>query len=289
MGGESTTSAQTSNKTNPWDPAQPALKSILSGLSGINTGLTGNQSGAIAGLEANAQQGNPYAGGIQGFANSMLAGGGANNQSGMVNDAWGKYQQQMVQTANGDYMDPNKNPWFGQVTGTIGNDVQNRLSGLYAGSGRDPAGAGNFGYNLARGIGDATAPVFAQQYQQERSNQLGAQNGLLQGAGGTAGLLGNMQNQYNQNQGTGVNAASAATAAADDPYNKMLAAEAQKRGIPLSLMSQLAGIAGPIAGLGGTSSGTSSGTQQMSGAQQFGTIMGGIGQLMPKAPMTFNF
>lgn len=279
MGGASTTSQQTSQKTNPWDPAQPALKSILSGLSGINTNLTGNQSGAIAGLEANASGGNPYAGGIQGFANSMLAGGGANNQSGMVNDAWGKYQQQMGQTANGDYMDPNKNPWFGQVTSTIGNDVQNRLSGLYAGSGRDPAGAGNFGYNLSRGISEGTAPIFAQQYQQERSNQLGAQNGLLQGAGGTAGLLGNMQNQYNQNQGTGVNAAGAATAAADDPYNKMLAAEAQKRGIPLSLMSQLAGIAGPIAGLGGTSSGTSSGTQEMSGAQQFGTIMSGIGSL----------
>lgn len=293
MGGESKTSGATNSTTNPWDPAQPALKSILGGVEGMagNTGLNGAQNSALNQLSANAQQGNPYAGGIQGFANSMLAGGGANNQSGMVNDAWGKYQQQMGQTANGDYMDPNKNPWFGQVTSTIGNDVQNRLSGLYAGSGRDPAGAGNFGYNLARGIGDATAPVFAQQYQQERSNQLGAQNGLLQGAGGTAGLLGNMQSQFNQNQGTGVNAAGAALDAQNYGPQQQLAIEAQRRGIPISLMQQLAGIAGPLAGLGGTQQGTSSGTQEMSGAQQFGTIMGGIGQLgnfmQPKQPIKF--
>lgn len=282
MGGTSTTSQQTSQKTDPWAPAQPALKSILGGVEGMagNTGLNGAQSGALNQLSANAQQGNPYAGGIQGFANSMLQGGGANNQAGMVGNAWDKYQGQMGQTANGDYMDPNTNPWFGRVTSTIGNDVQNRLQGLYAGSGRDPAGAGNFGYNLARGIGDATAPVFAQQYQQERSNQLGAQNGLLQGAGGTAGLLGNMQNQFNQNQGTGVNAAGAALDAQNYGPQQQLAIEAQRRGIPISLMSQLAGIAGPLAGLGGTSSGTSSGSQTMSGAQQFGTIAGGLNKMV---------
>jgi len=281
MGGTTTTNNTTSNKTDPWAPAIPALTSLLGGVQGLagNTGLSGAQSGALNQLSANAQQGNPYAGGIQGYANSMLAGGGAQNQAGMVNDAWNKYQGQMGQTANGDYMDPNKNPWFSQVTNTIGNDVQNRLAGLYAGAGRDPAGAGNFGGWLGRGIAEGTAPIFAQAYGQERQNQLGAQNNLLQGAGQTSGLLGGMQNQFNQNQGQGVGAAGAALGAQNYGPEQQLAIEAQRRGIPVSMLAQLAGIAGPLAGLGGTSSGTQNSTQQMSGAGQFATIMGGIGSL----------
>lgn len=279
MGGTSTQSGATSNTTNPWAPAIPALNSLLSGVQGLagNTGLTGNQSGAISGLENNAGFMGQFAPQISGFANNMLAGGGANNQAPMVNDAYSRLQSQLGGTANGDYLDPNKNPWMSQVTSTIGDDVQNRLSGLYAGSGRDPAGAGNFGGWLGRGIAEGVAPVFGQQYQQERQNQLGAQNQLYGAGNATAGLLGNFQNQYNQNQGTGINAAGAAQGASNDPYNQMLAAEAQKRGIPVSMLQQLAGIAGPLAGLGGTQQGTSSGTSTMSGAQQFGMIGQGIG------------
>lgn len=42
----------------------------------------------------------------------------------------------------------------------------------------------------------------------------------------------------------------------------------------------LANIGVPIAGLGTQTSGTTTGTQQMSGAQQFATIAGGIGNLL---------
>ncbi len=67
-----------------------------------------------------------------------------------------------------------------------------------------------------------------------------------------------------------------------------MAAEAARRGIPVQALGLLAQIGIPIAGLGGQSSGTSTGTQQMSGAQQFATIAGGIGSMMPKVPITIS-
>jgi hypothetical protein len=63
----------------------------------------------------------------------------------------------------------------------------------------------------------------------------------------------------------------------------MLSAEAQRSGIPLSILQQIAGIATPIAGLGSQSNGTSNTESQMSGAQQFATIAGGLGSLLPRS------
>jgi hypothetical protein len=45
-----------------------------------------------------------------------------------------------------------------------------------------------------------------------------------------------------------------------DPYSQQLAIEAQRRGIPLSTLQALAGIATPIAGLGQSSTGASTQT-----------------------------
>lgn len=267
--GTSKSSSTTDQTQNPWAPAQPALNSILGGVAGManNTGLTGAESGALGGLQNLANQGNPYAAGIGGYATSMLGGGGANNGAPMVNDAYAQYQKQMNPTANGQYTDPNTNPFFAQTTQTIGNDVQSRLQGLYAGSGRDPAGAGNFGGWLGRGIAEGTAPAYANQYNQERTNQLNAQNSLYNAGNNTAGILGNFQNQFNANQGAGVGAASSALSANNAPYQQTLAIEAQRRGIPISLMQQLAGIATPIAGLGGTTHSNTNGTQTASPMQ----------------------
>jgi hypothetical protein len=50
--------------------------------------------------------------------------------------------------------------------------------------------------------------------------------------------------------------------------------------IPAQNLGLLAQIGVPIAGLGQQTSGTTQGTQQMSGAQQFGTIASGIGSLL---------
>ena len=70
----------------------------------------------------------------------------------------------------------------------------------------------------------------------------------------------------------------------------ILEAEALRRGIPTQALGLLAQLGIPIAGLGSQSSGTATttGENQMSGAQQFGLIANGIGAMMPKFPIKFG-
>ncbi len=57
----------------------------------------------------------------------------------------------------------------------------------------------------------------------------------------------------------------------------ILNAASLQRNLPLQNLAGILGLTLPIAGLGGQTSGQSSGTQQMSGAQQFATIASGLG------------
>ena len=150
MGGKSETVQESKQtKTEPWEPARPLLQGILGQLGGAldTTGLSATQSSALAGLEANARAGNPWAPQIAGVARDLLAGGP--DRTGLVSDAYGAYRTGLEPTARGDYLDPNKNPFYSAATSSIGDDVTKRLAGMYAGAGRDPSGAAGFGTELA--------------------------------------------------------------------------------------------------------------------------------------------
>jgi len=84
--------------------------------------------------------------------------------------------------------------------------------------------------------------------------------------------------------GHGVVLAEARGSFAAKASDAKMAAEAQRRGIPVQALGLLPQIGVPIAGLGSQTSGQSQGTQQMSGAQQFGTIASGIGNLLKFLP-----
>jgi hypothetical protein len=60
---------------------------------------------------------------------------------------------------------------------------------------------------------------------------------------------------------------------------QQLAVEAQRRGIPMSLLAQQMGLALPVAQAFGTTAGTSDMNKKMSGAEQFAMIAGGLGKL----------
>lgn len=289
MGGQSSTSQTQNSTTAPWEAAQPMLKGILAQVQGglNNSGLTGAENGALGTLESNAAAGNPYAGQIGGFATNLLNGGGAMNEAGRVNqnyDAYAKATQPLA--SNTDY-NPYNTPGFRDAINTMTSDITNSTNGQFAAAGRDFSGANSMA--LGRGIAQGVAPAIAGQYNANVQNQQGAA-GSLYGAGNTtAGTLSGMQNQSNINQGQGVTAAGAALDANNYGANAALAAEAQRRGIPVQALGLLAQIGVPIAGLGSQSTGQSNGTAQMSGADQFNKIMTGIGSLIPKAPMSFSF
>lgn len=163
------------------------------------------------------------------------------DRTGMVNDAYSQFRTQMAPTASGQYLDPNSNPFFASTASGISDKTVNSLAGLYAGSGRDPAGAGSFAGNAGRGVAEALSPMYMNAYNQERQNQLGAQ-GALYGAGGqTAGLLSGLDQ------------------------------------IPLQQLLAKMGAALAPAQAFGTTTGTSKGTKEMSAAEEFGLWSKGVG------------
>ncbi|MCC6779764.1 MAG: tail fiber domain-containing protein [Hyphomicrobiales bacterium] len=255
MGGTSKSeTTNLSSSTQPWAPAQPLLNGILGQLGGAlgRTGLTGTENAALDRLAADAQAGNPYASAIGGVASGLLAGGP--DRSGIANDAYQRYRSDLESTARGDLVDPSKNPALQGYLSTIANDVQSRVNGMFAGAGRDLSGANQMA--LARGLAEGQSPVLLDAYTRARADQLAAQDKLYGAGGQTAGLLSQLDQQRLANQQAGIGAANAALQAASYAPQQQLAIEAQRRGIPLQNLQQLAGIGVPIAGLGNQSIGT---------------------------------
>src|SRR4051812_20465285 len=108
MGGESSSKQTQTSTTDPWADSIPALQGMLGQVNaGLgNTALTGAENGALNQLQANAAQGNPFAGQIGNNANELLAGGGAMNQAGMVNDAYKNFYNQTNPLASNTNYNP---------------------------------------------------------------------------------------------------------------------------------------------------------------------------------------
>jgi hypothetical protein len=262
MGSSSKQTQQTHQATQPWAPTLPALNSILSNVSslGSSVSLTPTETGALNTLAANAAAGNPYRTQIGALANDLFAGGPV--RSGIVNDAYAQLRSQLGATAAGDYLDPNRNPFFAQTTQGIANDVQSRLAGMYAGAGRDPVGAGNFAQTLGRGIAEGVAPLYSNIYNTERQNQISAANQLFGAGSQVANLLAGFDKAALANRLSGLGVADAALNAQNYGANQALAIEAQRRGIPLNALAQLANIVTSIARLGSTTDGTQTTTSE---------------------------
>lgn len=263
--------------------------------------------------------GQTYAPQFADYAKTLFNGGGAMDQApglqsglagyqgalGNANGAAGQnladYNRRLSATADGSQI--GQNPALQAQLDVMRNDITNQTNGSFAAAGRDFSGANSMA--LGRGITQGLAPVIANQYNTDVANQRGAADALYgagnttgafqagnagnaYGAGNTTGgLLAGLQQQRLANQGQGIQVAGQAQDAQNAGANATLQAEAARRGIPVQALGLLAQIGIPIAGLGGTSSGTSTGnsngttnqTNQMSGAQQFGMIANGVGNM----------
>jgi hypothetical protein len=269
----------------------PAVNGMLGQVStGLNhTALTGTETGAINTLEANAPSASQYAPQIGANATNLLNGGGAQNQNPMLNAAYKNYYAQTNPLASNTNYDPMQTPGLGTQLQGIQNNVQNSVNGQFAAAGRDMSGMNQ--QQLAYGIAQGEAPVITNQYNQNVQNQQGAAQGQYNAGNTTAGALDTTNAAANANTQTGTQAATDATTAQNASANAELSAEAARRGIPVQALGLLAQIGIPIAGLGTQTSGTQTGSNTMSGAQQFGTIANGIGSMIPRigSGNTFNF
>ena len=282
MGGQSSSTQTQQSQTAPWEAAQPMLQGILGQLSPLiqNSGLSPAESGAIDQLSANAAQGNPYASQISSFAGNLLNGGGANAQAPNLQSGLSTLQSQLTPYANGSMV--GNNPALAAQLAQIASETTNQVNGQFAAAGRDLSGMNQ--QTLARGIAQGEAPVIAGQYNQDVANQLNAANSLYGAQNSTSGLLSGLNQQALANQQQGVASSQDALNAQNYAPQQQLALAQQAQQIPAQNLALLAQIGVPIAGLGSQSSGATQNTQQMSGAQQFSDLAGGIGNLLKYWP-----
>jgi len=121
---------------------------------------------------------NPWANGGQPITVSSALNGFAGNgglDTGYID------QSLLNQTANGNFLTPDSNPFIKSIANQAADAAQARVSSQFAG-GRS---GGLYALNLGQGIANANNQVNYQNYQNERQNQVAAQNTLL-GANQTA-------------------------------------------------------------------------------------------------------
>lgn len=280
MGGQSSSTTTQSSSTQPWAASEPITNGLISGVSGLipgSTALTHAQSDAIAKLSANGQAGNPYAPAIGNTANTLLAGGGATNEAGRVNQNYDAYLKATQPLASNTDYDPRNTPGFKDSIDALTADITGGVNGQFAAAGRSFSGANS--QALGRGIAQGVAPVIAAQYNQNIQNQQNAARGLYDAGNTTAGIQTGLTQQDLANRQAGIGASDSALSADNYGAKTTLAAEALRLGIPAGNLVLLAQIGIPLAQLGTQSSGTSNTTNQMSGVQQFATLAGGLGSM----------
>lgn len=193
MGDKTPATTTTQSSSQPWSAATPLLQNLLSRYGSTNTDVTPGQSTALANLNSSAAGipnfGSTAAGGVD-----RLFGSDTSNQVGMLNTGFDTLNRNIGGTASGAELDPYKTPGFGSAIDTMSNDITNRVKGVYAGSGRDPSGAGSFAQSLGRGLEQGIAPVIASQFNTNKGNQMNAASTLYNASGTTAGNI-TAQNQ----------------------------------------------------------------------------------------------
>ncbi len=266
MGGQSSSTTNSSSSTQPWAEAQPFLKGVLGQLGGAlgNTGLTGNENNALNEIEKNAGNAGQFTPQLTELTKNLLGGGGATAQSGMINSAYEDYKRRMGGIADGNEIGANSGlkPYLDSIAA----DTTSQVNGMFAGAGRDFSGMNM--QTLARGIMQGQAPVVAEQFNKDKQAQMTAANALYGAGNTTGGLLTGLQQQGLANQQAGAALAPSVLASQNAGANATLAAEAARRGIPVQALGLLAQIGIPIAGLGQQSTGTSTTTKNPSILEQ---------------------
>jgi hypothetical protein len=249
--------------------------------------LTDAQTGALNTLSSNAAAGNLYAPQIGQLAGDLFSGG--KDYSGRVNSAFDQFNNYINPTARGDYLSPDTNPFFNATTNSLADAATKRIAAMYEGSGRDASGAGSFAQNAGKGVAEATAPIYAGVYNNERDRQMAAISAQNAGANTATGILSGLDQTSLANRLQGIGVAGAAMEANDQGAQGILAAEAQRLGIPLSQMGAIGSMLIPLSQTGGTGSqtgfnNTTTNTDStMSGAKQAWGWMSALKNFIPGA------
>lgn len=284
MGKSPTQQTQTttqSSQTQPWAEARPLLENAIGALKGQSTDVTSGQSGALGGLQTAANS-LPQFGGDTSAAISKMLGFDTSPQVGMLSDLYGTMKNTFAPLTDPSNLNPMNTPGLSDSLNTMTNDITNKVKGVYAGSGRDPSGAGSFAGSLGRGLTQGLAPVLTDQYNKNVGNMMQAATTQANTGSTVAGQMTGQELAPLQQAAQAIGLIPAQAQAALTPGNTQLSVANTAYQLPYGNINALLGPAATLGGMGGTSSGTS--TQQMqtpqsTGANIMGGLMGGVGML----------
>ena len=249
-----------SSSTAPWAQAMPLVNQLLGQYGNQSTSVTGDQSTALASLK-NSLSGLPNFGASGADAISKLFASDSSPQVGMLQGAYGDMKSNLGATASGANLDPYKTPGFSDAINTAIADATKATKNVYAGSGRDPSGAGSFAGSLGRGITQGVAPTIANQYNQNYSNMASANRDLFSGAGSTASGITNLRQSDFTNMLAGLQGAGALPGLYAGPATAQMGAANAAYSQPYQNLAQLLQPSVALAGLGSTSQGQGTSTQ----------------------------
>lgn len=259
MGSNQPATTTTQSQSQPWSPATPLLQNLLNTYGGINTSVSPDQQAALSSLSSGAGATPNFGNTGAGAVNSIFSNASTTPELGMVNTAYSTLQNNLNPTASGANLNPYSTPGFGDALNTMTQDISNSVKGQFAGSGRDPSGAGSFAQSLGRGLTQGEAPVIAAQANTNMQNMLGA-NSTLYGAGANTATTGaGLNTSANNNYLSALSGAGMIPGLYTAPGQSQLAAANTAEQLPFANLAPLLTAGTGIAGLGGQNSGT---TQQ---------------------------
>ena len=276
-----TTNQSQSSQTRPWEESMPLIGSLLSQYGSLDPSVTANQGGALTNL-ANSVSNLPNFGAQGTESINKLFASDSSPQVGMLQSAYGDLKTNLGGTASGANLDPYKTPGFSDAINRVIADATNKTKSVYAGSGRDPSGAGSFAGSLAEGITSGVAPTIASQYGQNYQNMISANNQLFSGAGNTASGITNLRQSDLSNYLTGIQGAGAIPGLYSSPAQAQYAVANQQYSQPYQNLAQLLQPTTALASLGQNSTGTGTSTQTSNPSlmSNIGQGVGILGSLM---------
>lgn len=259
----------------------PLVNNLLSGYAGMDPSVTPNQGGALSNL-ASSVSNLPNFGAQGAGAISKLFSSDSSPQVGMLQSAYGDLKSNLGGTASGANLNPYDTPGFADALRTMMQDTTDKTKSVYAGSGRDPSGAGSFAQSLGRGISSGVAPTIASQYNQNYGNMVAANNSLFSGAGSTASGINNLRQTDLANSLQGIQGAAAIPGLYSSPAQAQYAVANQQYAQPFQNLAQLLQPSIALASLGqnSTGQGTSTQTNNPSWMSNIGQGVGIAGSLM---------
>ena len=280
--GSSSTQTSQKSQSEPWAPAIPYLKNFLGDLDSSRglLGPSGDQLDAFAQLKQNAAQGNPFTDQIRRLAGDQF---GLQSRSGTVDDAYGRLQTQLGDIAGGRNQDILSDPRLQAMLKQVGDEAQNRVQGIFAGSGRDVTGNAAGQQAIGRGVTAAQLPILMNEYARQQGRTDSAIRDLFSG-GQTAATTGQqLDTSALQGRTGGIDTAAKALQAGNYSQEAILNLDQQLKNLPMQDLGLLASLLLPVAGLGGQQQGTGTSNTESSGSSAtlggLGSAIAGIGSL----------